>query len=659
MAQAEITKDEIDAVYPTVAATVADALGCDPEDVKLDVSLIEDLDAESIDFLDIVFRLERAFKVKIPRGKIVEDARGDLSEADFEQKGIVTDAGMERLRSFLSEVPADRIKAPLKVGRDPAPVHRRDVLQAGGSFPESRRLTRRQREAPHARWTSASARFLSSIALPTSRRACPRAGPIAFPRAYRRFPRRSSPRPSVSLRPGPAWRSSIFGAGPVAGLARETRFLRAVRAGDTLALEADLESCTDDDVAYAGRASLAGESVIVLEQCLGPMLPTEDFDAPEALRRDFETLCADGAPSDRFAGVAPIALEVVESTPAVRVKAMLQVPDSAPFFADHFPRKPVFPATLLLDSQIRLALGLAREAMTVADDAELAATRVLDVKIRAFIAPGQRLEISAEKAAADDDALFSEALRARERQGGGHRARRDCRAETGMSSARRRVAVTGLGLVTPAGNDVATTWDALLAGRSGVAPITLFDASGFSTRIAAEVKGFDPRAVIDDRKLLKYANRSHAFALAAADAGDARRRHSPDAAERRALGHRGRHRHDGRRLPHPRCGTRAFGGERGNGRGAPADRRGRARPDGVLPQPVDGGRIDARPALRHPRLRDLRAYRLRLGRPGDRYRTEVDPPRRRRSCAGRRVRLDGLPGRPGRVLPARRGIAGQ
>lgn len=48
--------------------------------------------------------------------------------------------------------------------------------------------------------------------------------------------------------------------------------------------------------------------------------------------------------------------------------------------------------------------------------------------------------------------------------------------------ARRRVAVTGLGVVTPVGNDVATTWAALLQGRSGVAPISIFDASGFSTR---------------------------------------------------------------------------------------------------------------------------------------------------------------------------------
>lgn len=117
--QAEISKEEIMAVYPTVAATIADALGCEPEDVKLDVSLIEGLDAESIDFLDLVFRLERAFKVKIPRGKIVEDARGDLPEAEFEQKGMVTEKGLERLRSFLTEVPTDRIQAPLKVADVP------------------------------------------------------------------------------------------------------------------------------------------------------------------------------------------------------------------------------------------------------------------------------------------------------------------------------------------------------------------------------------------------------------------------------------------------------------------------------------------------------------------------------------------------------------
>jgi 3-oxoacyl-[acyl-carrier-protein] synthase II len=86
-----------------------------------------------------------------------------------------------------------------------------------------------------------------------------------------------------------------------------------------------------------------------------------------------------------------------------------------------------------------------------------------------------------------------------------------------MTERRRRVAITGLGLVTPVGNDAASTWSAVLAGRSGAAPITLFDASGFSTRIAAEVKGFDPRVITAERKLVKYANRSHRFALAAAE----------------------------------------------------------------------------------------------------------------------------------------------
>ncbi|HQR22610.1 MAG TPA: acyl carrier protein [Burkholderiaceae bacterium] len=115
----QISQQEIDSVFPTVAKIIADALGCDVEDVKPKESLIEGLDAESIDFLDLVFRLERGFGVKIPRGKIVEDARGPLPEAEFENKGIVTDAGLARLREFLTEVPPERLKSPLKAAEIP------------------------------------------------------------------------------------------------------------------------------------------------------------------------------------------------------------------------------------------------------------------------------------------------------------------------------------------------------------------------------------------------------------------------------------------------------------------------------------------------------------------------------------------------------------
>jgi acyl carrier protein len=119
MPEQAITQPEIDAVFPKVAQTIADALGCDLDEVKPKSSLIEDLDAESIDFLDLVFRLEKGFGVKIPRGKIVEDARGPLPESEFESKGVVTEAGLARLRQFLDEVPAERIKTPLKAAEVP------------------------------------------------------------------------------------------------------------------------------------------------------------------------------------------------------------------------------------------------------------------------------------------------------------------------------------------------------------------------------------------------------------------------------------------------------------------------------------------------------------------------------------------------------------
>ena len=56
----------------------------------------------------------------------------------------------------------------------------------------------------------------------------------------------------------------------------------------------------------------------------------------------------------------------------------------------------------------------------------------------------------------------------------------------------RRVVVTGMGMVTPLGRDLESTWTALLAGKSGVGPITLFDARTFPTRIAAEVQRLPP-----------------------------------------------------------------------------------------------------------------------------------------------------------------------
>ncbi len=80
---------------------------------------------------------------------------------------------------------------------------------------------------------------------------------------------------------------------------------------------------------------------------------------------------------------------------------------------------------------------------------------------------------------------------------------------------RRPVVITGMGCITPLGNDIVSTWDAICSGRSGVGPITLFDASDLETRFAAEVKGFDPVAHFgrkDARRMDRYAQ----FAMVAA-----------------------------------------------------------------------------------------------------------------------------------------------
>src|SRR5512143_4046508 len=80
---------------------------------------------------------------------------------------------------------------------------------------------------------------------------------------------------------------------------------------------------------------------------------------------------------------------------------------------------------------------------------------------------------------------------------------------------RKRVVVTGTGCISPLGLNVEETWSALLAGRSGAAPITHFDASRHKTKFAAEVKGFDAVAMFGTREARKM-DRFTQFAVAAA-----------------------------------------------------------------------------------------------------------------------------------------------
>ena len=73
----------------------------------------------------------------------------------------------------------------------------------------------------------------------------------------------------------------------------------------------------------------------------------------------------------------------------------------------------------------------------------------------------------------------------------------------------RRVVITGLGMITPLGLDTASTWEAIVAGRGGVGPITKFDAAGYPCTIAAEVRGFDPEKYLKRKDVRKMDIFSH------------------------------------------------------------------------------------------------------------------------------------------------------
>jgi 3-oxoacyl-[acyl-carrier-protein] synthase II len=83
-----------------------------------------------------------------------------------------------------------------------------------------------------------------------------------------------------------------------------------------------------------------------------------------------------------------------------------------------------------------------------------------------------------------------------------------------MAPDRRRVAVTGLGAVTPLGEDPGSTWEGMLAGRSGVGPITLFDAEGYRTTIAAEVSGWEPEKHFEKREVRRVDRYAQFFLVA-------------------------------------------------------------------------------------------------------------------------------------------------
>ena len=100
-------------IEEAVRKIVAESLGRKLDDIKLDSVLMAELGAESLDFLDIVFRIERDFGIEITRGEMERASRGDMTQEEFAPNGVISEAGLARLRELMPEA-AHRIAPGLR-----------------------------------------------------------------------------------------------------------------------------------------------------------------------------------------------------------------------------------------------------------------------------------------------------------------------------------------------------------------------------------------------------------------------------------------------------------------------------------------------------------------------------------------------------------------
>ena len=101
--------------FAKIQDVIADALYVDKEEVKPEANLMKDLGAESIDFLDIIFRLEKEFEIKLPKGEVEAKARDGMTDDEFAVGGRLSDRALERIRSMMPEIDAAEIQPGLLV----------------------------------------------------------------------------------------------------------------------------------------------------------------------------------------------------------------------------------------------------------------------------------------------------------------------------------------------------------------------------------------------------------------------------------------------------------------------------------------------------------------------------------------------------------------
>lgn len=222
-------------------------------------------------------------------------------------------------------------------------------------------------------------------------------GSYAIPANVREFPASLVAEATGQLAAWGAMSQVDFTHRPVAGIAGQIDLLADVQPGQALELAVQLESADTETVAYAGTASVNGQPILCLHDCVGPMLPVADFDDAKLIRTRFALITSTGAAPGGFAGLPNLSPQTTGGETGQMLQALLNVPATADFFADHFPRRAVFPGTLLMHANLQTAGRLAAQ-VPLAAGARWRPAVISEVKLRTFIAPGEQLTLTATRA---------------------------------------------------------------------------------------------------------------------------------------------------------------------------------------------------------------------------------------------------------------------
>lgn len=199
-----------------------------------------------------------------------------------------------------------------------------------------------------------------------------------------------------------AMSSLNFERRPVAALAGATQYHSEARPGERLNLEAIIKSCDSESVSYSGVATAGERLILELVDCSGAMLPQQEFDDPETIGQQFKLLETTGAKENRLAQAPCILPTDLQYDALGALEGSLAIPSQADFFADHFPNKPVFPATLLMHALSSMVIEqincspLPNQTINQPNQPQLAISSMARVKVRSWIAPGDKVKLRAE-----------------------------------------------------------------------------------------------------------------------------------------------------------------------------------------------------------------------------------------------------------------------